>query len=264
MAGEKDLERILDELSSLSPEERAEIMAENPDLFYEPGLILAMRNPERAAQVYPQFYDEQTKLMSKLFFEKRFLPKTLQDYTLENVPVCYAILDIDDFKWFNDKHGYAAGDKALELISTILRTNLRYIKEDNRSGEDRRQKRLTYETERRKRERRKEDRRARDVRDYIRMQEVGRVGGGEEFGVLLCGCGPEQADTILNRVREIISNSYVETEEHRDLSVTISGGYAPYSPEITAEELIENARQALYEAKRRGKNIIIGYDQLID
>lgn len=261
MTREEDLERIIYELSSLNPEELARIMAERPEIFHQAGLYLVVDDLEKAVQVFPQFYDMQTGLMSKHYFEENLLPSILQEAASKNMPVCYSILDIDNFKDFNEKYGHDIGDKVLELVSDKLKELLRYSRKDRRLGQDRRHEKLVYETEKRKTERRTSGkRRVREVHDYVYSAEVGRVGGGEEFGVLLCGCDSDQTFSVLDRIRQIISNSYVKMG-YVDLGVTISGGYAQYSPGMGVEQLIRNAYKALLEAKQRGKNVIVGYAQ---
>jgi diguanylate cyclase (GGDEF)-like protein len=37
------------------------------------------------------------------------------------------MLDIDDFKQYNDRYGHPRGDKVLQAVSTIIRQNLREI-----------------------------------------------------------------------------------------------------------------------------------------
>lgn len=36
-----------------------------------------------------------------------------------------AVIDLDDFKAFNDRHGHVSGDKVLQWVAAALRTNLR-------------------------------------------------------------------------------------------------------------------------------------------
>ena len=111
------------------------------------------------------------------------------------------------------------------------------------------------------------NRRGGNLFDYVVLatevnMEVARVGGGDEFGVLLFGCDSEQTFCALDRVRGIISESYIESEIHGRIPISVSGGYACYSQGMDVGELKEMADQALYAAKDAGRNRIIGYHEL--
>ena len=41
------------------------------------------------------------------------------------LPICLSLLDIDDFKKLNDRHGHAAGDEALIHLAAVIRESLR-------------------------------------------------------------------------------------------------------------------------------------------
>ena len=55
----------------------------------------------------------------------RELPRELARAVREGRPVCVALLDIDDFKGFNDEQGHLAGDRALREAGAAWRTELR-------------------------------------------------------------------------------------------------------------------------------------------
>ena len=45
----------------------------------------------------------------------------MQDQTSKTgLVICLLMLDVDDFKWFNDTHGHRCGDEVLRKISGIL------------------------------------------------------------------------------------------------------------------------------------------------
>lgn len=87
------------------------------------------------------------------------------------------------------------------------------------------------------------------VRD---IDEVGRY-GGEEFVVLFPETDGEEAGVILERIRHEVERAF----KVKQPPLTISGGVAtgPASFE-KAEAMLKAADQALYEAKRSGKNQI--------
>ena len=62
-------------------------------------------------------------------FNRRYLEETLfrelHRARRGNSPLCLAMLDLDDFKLFNDKFGHDAGDSLLRGLGRLLRENLR-------------------------------------------------------------------------------------------------------------------------------------------
>lgn len=74
--------------------------------------------------------------------------------------------------------------------------------------------------------------------------------GGEEFAVLLSGKGAEEALQLAERIRERVAE-----EEFAAGRITISAGIAEFPHHgHTAEAVISSADEALYEAKREGRN----------
>jgi diguanylate cyclase (GGDEF)-like protein/PAS domain S-box-containing protein len=114
--------------------------------------------------------------------------------------IATAIIDLDNFKAFNDRHGHPAGDQLLREAAAEWRLALR-------------------------------------VSDYI-----ARI-GGEEFAVLLPGCPPVDADKALARLRNATPGEQ-----------TCSAGVAYWDGDESPEGLVSRADQALYEAKRLGRN----------
>lgn len=77
--------------------------------------------------------------------------------------------------------------------------------------------------------------------------------GGEEFAVLLSGKGAEAALQLAERIRERVME-----EKFPAGSITISVGIAEFPHHgHTAEAVISSADEALYEAKREGRNRVV-------
>ncbi|MGI8817577.1 MAG: sensor domain-containing diguanylate cyclase, partial [Gemmatimonadales bacterium] len=77
--------------------------------------------------------------------------------------------------------------------------------------------------------------------------------GGEEFAVLLSGKSGDTALQLAERIR-----TRVAAEEFVGGKVTISGGIAEFPHHgHTAEAVISSADEALYEAKREGRNRVV-------
>lgn len=78
-----------------------------------------MRQYERSAM-----RDALTDLNNRHWLEDMFRRK-LQRCRLDGEPVCLAMLDIDFFKSFNDRHGHLAGDHALVTVADAVRDHFR-------------------------------------------------------------------------------------------------------------------------------------------
>ena len=119
------------------------------------------------------------------------------------------MIDVDDFKSFNDTHGHTQGDSALRHISGLLKENCRKI-------------------------------------DILCRY------GGEEFALILPTNNKQETAPLAERIRKSI-----EEKEILSHNFTISIGIASFPQDsLDKEKLVKKADQALYEAKRRGKNRI--------
>ena len=67
-----------------------------------------------------------TSLFNRRYFEERFFEE-LQRSERHNLSFSLAIIDIDDFKLFNDTEGHLAGDDVLKNIANIAKESLRVI-----------------------------------------------------------------------------------------------------------------------------------------
>jgi diguanylate cyclase (GGDEF)-like protein len=128
-----------------------------------------------------------------------------------------AMFDLDDFKKVNDTYGHQVGDRVLIGAAQILQKSIR-------SGD-----------------------------------LVARY-GGEEFVVLLRRCPIDQAETRFNKMISDIASTrfdYGADGASQYLQFTASCGLAEFAGNESVEGLIKRADEALYEAKRKGKNRVI-------
>ncbi|MCX9155029.1 diguanylate cyclase [Niveibacterium sp. 24ML] len=135
------------------------------------------------------------------------------------------LLDVDRFKRINDTHGHGIGDKVLVSVAHRLRAALR------------------------------------DSETVVRW-------GGEEFLVLAPAIALGQLDELAVRLLNTVGAEPVDLDGAK-LRVTISLGYAPLEmpddPEpANWEHALHRADQALFLAKRRGRNQAIGVHSIAD
>ena len=96
------------------------------------------------------------------------------------------------------------------------------------------------------------------LRSHLRDQDrIGRI-GGEEFLIVLRDMDLGQASLVAERLRKIVGDARVNVEEG-DVQVTISIGLSQTDTEDKDwRKLIKRADDGLYEAKRQGRNRVIG------
>jgi diguanylate cyclase (GGDEF)-like protein len=159
--------------------------------------------------------DHLTKSFNRQYIMEALLrEKARADRSGRAFSVC--IFDLDRFKALNDQHGHMVGDRALAVFANRARRALRSM----------------------------------DAINPTRFRRsLGRM-GGEEFIAVLPGTGLEGAAICAERVREAVGLHLVD-EKFR---VTVSAGVAEYRHGETIPELLTRADQALYAAKRGGRN----------
>jgi diguanylate cyclase (GGDEF)-like protein len=132
-------------------------------------------------------------------------------------PIAVLMIDVDFFKGVNDLHGHAYGDECLISIAKML------------------------------------------------TQETGRPGdlparyGGEEFILLLPQTDSAGANTVAERMQKTIAVSGIVNQAspfQQKLTVSIGIGVSAPQPGMDAGALVKTADEALYEAKRTGRNRI--------
>jgi two-component system cell cycle response regulator len=97
---------------------------------------------------------------------------------------------------------------------------------------------------------------ARSMRQHLRAEDqLGRL-GGEEFLALLPDADTRAAATTAEKLRAAVAALAVR-HDGGELAVTISAGWAAWDGE-SPEELLRRADEALYEAKRRGRDRVEG------
>jgi diguanylate cyclase (GGDEF)-like protein len=143
----------------------------------------------------------------------------------DNQTLSMLMIDVDHFKRFNDRYGHTTGDSCLKTIAACI------------------------------------------IGGELRANDFVARYGGEEFAVILPSLTPEAALEIAERLRQAVFDLAIENTQSAVGRVTISVGVAGLVPDEAndAGALIEAADAALYNAKRRGRNVVSGRtSKLID
>ncbi|MEE6420138.1 GGDEF domain-containing protein [Klebsiella quasipneumoniae] len=78
--------------------------------------------------------------------------------------------------------------------------------------------------------------------------------GGEEFALLLVNTAEDEAQAIAERVRLAVSAEQTPLPERMTISM---GVYTTHDGSVTAEECVQRADEAMYEAKNSGRNRVV-------
>lgn len=95
-------------------------------------LIEAQRKSARQVKVKQQYlefaahHDPLTHLPNRLMFENA-LKKTVRDAIADDLKFAVFLVDLDNFKFFNDQYGHLVGDKMVAEVGNRLRTMMRDI-----------------------------------------------------------------------------------------------------------------------------------------
>jgi diguanylate cyclase (GGDEF)-like protein/PAS domain S-box-containing protein len=160
--------------------------------------------------------DPVTGLFNRRYMEES-LERELHRAARKKRTVALVMLDLDDYKTFNDTFGHQAGDLLLREVSAILKSR-------------------------------------------VRKGDVACRYGGDEFALIISEADVEGARSCVLQIREEIAQLNLHHRGQDLRTVTVSGGIAvfPLHGE-NAEDLMRAADNALYRAKREGKDrVIIG------
>ena len=101
------------------------------------------------------------------------------------------------------------------------------------------------------------------LRESVREYDMVARFGGEEFAILLPEATPEQVRSRIEALRAAIETAAFEVSTSATpLKVTMSFGIAGRRrPGQKAEEIVQNADKALYQAKQAGRNRVCLFDE---
>lgn len=149
---------------------------------------------------------------------REVLNQVVEEVLYDRTPLAVILTDIDNFKSINDTYGHPAGDLILKKTAHIVQSVIRL------------------------------------KRPAKEMDLVARY-GGEEFIVMLRGAALDLAAAkVGERIRVAVEKARYEWEG-KVISVTISVGVSALRPdERVPDFMVRRADEALYQAKRTGKN----------
>lgn len=97
----------------------------------------------------------------------------------------------------------------------------------------------------------------RSILEKIRQSDVLCRWGGDEFVLLLASCPILEAWRIAEKIRGEIAEKPLQTKDKGELYLTISAGVVAHRPEETLEQLVSRADGLMYEAKKKGRNVVV-------
>jgi diguanylate cyclase (GGDEF)-like protein len=180
---------------------------------------LAIRFARPVARTFGQLSDQAqhdplTGLANRRALDAR-LEEELERARRHGTHLGLVLIDVDDFKHFNDDYGHQCGDDVLRTFAALLAGSLR------------------------------------------ELDLAGRF-GGEEFALVLPGTPVEGACVLAEQIRKSLELLELEGPAGEPLRITASFGAAAFPTCATSGELIAAADEAVYGAKRRGKDQVVG------
>jgi diguanylate cyclase (GGDEF)-like protein len=174
--------------------------------------------------------DDLTGLYNRRYLAQ-FMDTILERAQRENFPVTLLVFDIDHFKHYNDRYGHPAGDAVLREVAKLMVANFRTQDAICRLGGE--------------------------EFAVVLWDGRGRTADGrpatEAAAALERAAHPVQAFQFAERLRRATMAHRFDAINYQ--GVTLSGGLATFpSDGMTRNELIERADDALYRAKRDGRN----------
>jgi two-component system cell cycle response regulator len=95
------------------------------------------------------------------------------------------------------------------------------------------------------------------VRKAVRRVDVLVRRGGEEFVLIMPATGATQAHATGNRIQVTLHAEPFDAEGGVHIRQTVSIGVATWDKRETPEQLERRADEAMYEAKRLGRNRVV-------
>lgn len=171
------------------------------------------------------YKDSLTKIFNRRFLNI-VMKKEIRKYIDHNKDLGFLMIDIDDFKHYNDCYGHSVGDEILKTISLIIKNSIRTKDSIIRWGGDEfvvvARNATIIET----------DLLAKRILKEIQTSKKIEVLNKQYFKPLTISIGSGNLSAV-----------HTEKSKHKNLLI-----------ELYKQELLNNADKALYYAKQQGKN----------
>lgn len=162
------------------------------------------------------FIDGLTKIANRRKFDE-YLQEQWQHCLEQHQPLSLILCDLDFFKSYNDTYGHLAGDECLTKIAQMLNQSV------------------------------------------VSLEAIVARYGGEEFGVILPQTNSQMAMEIAENIKHNLKNmKMVHLSSLISDYLTLSIGVATMIPdqELSPQDLVNGADQALYQSKNLGRDRI--------
>ena len=217
------------EISLVEEQDRRRVVDSARDLLIERSIFTSNEHEHTNQQIQNitkkvEKIEKESQLdsLTKVYNREYFYDALKIKYDKSKIsgqPFSLSFIDIDDFKLINDTYGHLIGDKVLRTLADFFTKNTR------------------------------------DSDIIARF-------GGDEFLLILGDSTPENSIKLLERlVKKCNKDIFLEFDELK-LSMSISLGVVIYSGEsyfYNVNGLVQAADEALYQAKKKGKNCISVY-----
>ncbi|SEF53504.1 GGDEF domain-containing protein [Nitrosomonas ureae] len=220
--GINDINQLLEDIMQETQKVQNNVLKYRNDLVFARAEINEAQNQINQLETKLQEMSEQvqedhlTGALNRRGFDKAF-EREITQLARSKGMLCFALLDIDNFKQLNDTHGHHVGDDALKYLVEA-------------------------------------------VKETVRRDDVISRYGGEEFAILLPNSGLKVAISTVARIRRYLTKKFFLHGNNR-LLITFSAGVTQYQPGESQESLFKRTDEALYFAKRNGKNQIVAAEE---
>ena len=147
-----------------------------------------------------------------------YLQRVWQQAQRDHHTLAMLMIDIDHFKQYNDSYGHQAGDAALRTVAQLLKSFTR------------------------------------------RPFDIAARYGGEEFVVVMYGMAHSHLQELAERIRqttEVMTASDTDSFQVPGVTVSIGAGVVEPTAGRTPHGALQFIDEALYEAKKAGRNRVI-------